>query len=142
MNGDGIPRQRRQRRGPPACDGVGSVADRGVGRSARGGESSLGGRTATRALIAVGTYAAQDLRDAEGLMRPMLRRGAIRLASSHREPVRRLGVAYLRLDPPAQDVISGRGDAIEVVGASSSLRTIAAAPGTIGAVADGEELAI
>ena len=104
MNGDGRPRQRRQRRGGPACDGDGSGAARG-GRSARGGESSLGGRTTTRALIAVGTYVAQDLRDAEGLMRPMLRRAALRLALSRREPARRLGNAYLRLDPPAPEAI-------------------------------------
>ena len=142
MNGDGIPRQRRQRRGGPACDGGGSGAGRGGRQSARGGESSLGGRTATRALIAVGAYVAQDLRDAEGLTRPMLRRAAIRLALSRRAPARRLGIAYLRLDPPAPDAISGRGDAIEVSGASSSPRTIAAAPGTIGAIADEEEPAI
>ena len=73
----------------------------GAAGDARGGESSLGGRTTTRALIAVGTYVAQDLRDAEGLMRPTLRRAAIRLALSRREPARRLGDAYLRLDPPA-----------------------------------------
>ena len=81
MNGNGRPRQRRQRRGGAACDGSGA----GRGRSGlssraaktRGGESSLGGRTATRALIAVGTYVAQDLRDAEGLTRPMLRRAAL-----------------------------------------------------------------
>ena len=66
-------------------------------------QSSLGGRTATRALVALGTYVAQDLRDAEGLTRPLLRRAALRLALNRRESARRLGGAYLRLDPLAAD---------------------------------------
>jgi hypothetical protein len=136
MNGQGRPRQRRQRRGGPGCDGNGRGRS---GLSSRGGESSLGGRTATRALIAVGAYVAQDLRDAEGLTRPMLRRAALRLALSRREPARRLGNAYLRLDPPAPDVITGRGDVIEVSGAAPPARAIAAAPGMDDPVAEGEK---
>ena len=103
---------RRQRRGGPACDGAGP----GRGRrkdDARGSQGSLSGRTATRALVAVGAYVAQDLRDAEGLTRPMLRRAALRLALSRREPARRLGSAYLRLDPPAPGEVRQEGDAIE-----------------------------
>lgn len=102
MNGDGRPRIRRERRGGPACDGAGQ----GRGRRAqgtRGSTSSLGGRTATRALVAVGAYVAQDLRDAEGLTRPLLRRAALHLALSPHEAVRRIGGAYLRLDPPSPD---------------------------------------
>jgi hypothetical protein len=39
----------------------------------RGGDS-LRGRTTIRALDAAGVYVAQDLRDADGLVRPFLRR--------------------------------------------------------------------
>jgi hypothetical protein len=129
MNGDGRPRYGRQRRGGPACDGAGP----GRGRrkdNARGSERSLGGRTTTRALIAVGAYVAQDLRDAEGLTRPLLRRTALRLAVSRSEPARRLGSAYLRLDPPAPGEVRQRGDAIEARGSSSPSRALPAAPVT------------
>ncbi|MFA4964844.1 MAG: hypothetical protein WC709_04305 [Thermoleophilia bacterium] len=51
--------------------------------------------------MAVGAYVAQDLRDPEGVTRPLLRRTALRMVASGREPVRRLGAAYLRADPPA-----------------------------------------
>lgn len=118
MDREGSPRQRRQRRGGLQCDGRGPGRGRGGGQGAGNGESSLGGRTTTRALIAAGTSVAQDLRDAEGLMRPMLRRAALRLASSRREPARRLGNAYLRLDPPAPDEDPRRRDVIEVSAAS------------------------
>jgi hypothetical protein len=128
MNGDGRPRNRRQRRGGPACDGNGP----GRGRrkdGARGSEGSLGGRTATRALIAVGAYVAQDLRDAEGVARPLLRRAALRLALSRREPARRLGGAYLRLDPPDPSEHSRQADVIEMTGSSTSPRALPPAPG-------------
>ncbi len=121
MNADGRPRQRRQRRAGPRCDGS------GAGRG-RGSESSLGGRTATRALIAVGTYVAQDLRDAEGLTRPMLRRAAIRLALSRRETARRLGHAYLRLDPPAPESLPAGVEVIDAAKASSPRPALASAP--------------
>ena len=54
-----------------------------------------------RAVIAAGAYVAQDMRDREGLTRPMLRRAAIRMAVSRQAALRRLGAAYLRADPPA-----------------------------------------
>ena len=57
-------------------------------------------RTAMRAVIAAGTYVAQDVRDRDGLTRPMLRRAALRMAISRQTAMRRLGVAYLRADPP------------------------------------------
>lgn len=116
MNGYDRPRNRRQRRSGPACDGSGP--GRGGGGNVWGGQSSLGGRTTTRALVAVGAYVAQDLRDAEGLMRPALRRAAIRLALSPREPARRLGDAYLRLDPPAPGTDPRRRDVIDVSAAT------------------------
>jgi hypothetical protein len=137
MNGDGRPRNRRQRRGGPACDGAGP----GRGRrkaSARGSESSLSGRTATRALVAVGAYVAQDVRDAEGLTRPMLRRAALRLALCGSAPARRLGSAYLRLDPPAPDDVRPRGDAIAARKSSSPYRALLAPPVTTDPGADGQ----
>jgi len=137
MNGDGRPRTRRQRRGGLACDGAGP----GRGRrkdNARGSQGSLSGRTATRALVAVGAYVAQDLRDAEGLTRPMLRRAALRLALSRREPARRLGSAYLRLDPPAPGEVRQKGDVIEASGSSSPSRALPAPPVTTASGADGE----
>ena len=139
MNADGRPRQRRQRRAGPQCDGSGG--GRG-GLTARGGESSLGGRTTTRALIAVGTYVAQDLRDAEGLMRPMLRRAAIRLALSRREPARRLGKAYLRLDPPAPEALPAGVEVIDAARASSPRPAITSAPNENAQFPRGEEPAI
>jgi hypothetical protein len=117
----------RQRRGRLACDGAGPHG-RGRRADARGGGSSLGGRTATRALVALGTYVAQDLRDAEGLTRPLLRRAAFRLALSRREPARRLGGAYLRLDPLAAGEGRQTGDAIEAVGYVSESRELQAPP--------------
>jgi len=70
---------------------------------------------------------AQDLRDAEGLTRPMLRRAALRLAVSPSEPVRRIGSAYLRLDPPAPGEIPNRGAAIDVSPAASAPQALPAA---------------
>lgn len=142
MNGDGTPGYRRQRRGRPACDGTGP--GRGPRKDgARGSESSLGGRTGTRALVAIGAYVVQDLRDAEGLTRPLLRRAALRLALSRREPVRRLGSAYLRLDPPAPGEVRQRGDAIETTGSSSSPRALPPAPpGTSGLTSNGDRLRV
>jgi hypothetical protein len=56
-----------------------------------------------RAVIAAGTYVAQDVRDRDGLTRPMLRRAAMRMAVSRQPALRRLGSAYLRSDPPAPE---------------------------------------
>lgn len=132
MNGDGRPVQRRQRRGGRARDGSGPGCDQrsGAGRAVSGGkgQSSLGGRTATRALVAVGAYVAQDLRDAEGLTRPLLRRAALRLAVCPSEPVRRIGGAYLRLDPPAPDEIPRRGPVIDVNSSASPSHALPAPP--------------
>ncbi len=144
MNGNGSPRQRRQRRGGAGCDGSGAGRGRSglssrSGQKTRGGESSLGGRTATRALIAVGTYVAQDLRDAEGLTRPMLRRAALRLALSRREPARRLGNAYLRLDPPAPDAFPAGVEVIDTTRASSLRPAITSAPDGSAQLPSGEQ---
>jgi hypothetical protein len=54
-------------------------------------------------VIAAGAYVAQDMRDRDGLTRPMLRRAALRMASSRQPALRRLGTAYLRSDPPGPE---------------------------------------
>jgi hypothetical protein len=124
--------RRRQRRPGPACDGPGPGRGQrsGAGRGARsgGGGGSLGGRTATRALIAVGAYVVQDLRDTKGLTRPLLRRAALRLAVYPSKPVRRIGGAYLRLDPPEPGEVRQGGDVIDVHGAASASRALPAPP--------------
>jgi hypothetical protein len=56
-----------------------------------------------RAVIAAGTFVAQDVRDRDGVTRPMLRRAAMRMAVSRQPALRRLGAAYLRSDPPAPE---------------------------------------
>ncbi len=102
MNVDSRPRRRRQGRGGPCRDGAGQ----GYGRSqsvARGADGNLAARTATRAVVALGAYVVQDLRDPYGVARPRLRRTALRMSSSRREGVRRLGAAYLRSDPPTPE---------------------------------------
>jgi hypothetical protein len=77
-----------------------------MGRRGAGGQSSLGSRTATRALIAAGTYVAQDLRDPDGVTRPLLRRTALRMVASRQATLRRLGSAYLRGDAPTPEELS------------------------------------
>ena len=133
MNGDGRPARRRRRRKEAACDGSGAGRGRrsgaGRGTGSGRGDRSLGERTATRALIAAGTYVAQDLRDAEGLTRPLLRRAALRLAVCPSEPIRRLGGAYLRFDPPAPGEIAQRAPAIDVSAEAPASRALPAPPG-------------
>ncbi len=97
-------RLHRRRRSRAGCDGSGPR----LGRPSRGGrrigeETSLTTKTTVRAVIAAGTYVAQDMRDRDGLTRPMLRRAALRMAVSRQPALRRLGSAYLRADPPATE---------------------------------------
>ena len=111
METRGMEPRRHRRRSPSACDGRGTGrgrylgGGRGAGRSRD--DSSLTTRTAMRAVIAAGTYVAQDMRDREGLTRPMLRRAALRMAVSRQPALRRLGSAYLRNDPPAPEELPG-----------------------------------
>jgi hypothetical protein len=135
MYGDGRLGNRRQQHAGPACAGTRRGDGRGK-QNTRAGGGSLGGRTATRTLTAVGVYVVQDLRDTQGLTRPMLRRAARRLALSRREPVRRLGNAYLRLDPAPPDAGAERQGISDVVAAAPPPRSIAAAPGLSVRVAD------
>ena len=113
MNDDRRPRQRRQR-GAGRCDGSGP---RGAPRGARGtgsaGQTSVG-RTATRTLLAVGAYAARDLRDPDGVARPLLRRAALRLTVCPSRQLRRVGDAYLRSDPPSPDELATAAPALVI----------------------------
>jgi hypothetical protein len=75
----------------------------------RDSESSVSARTAARALVAVGAYVAQDLRDRDGVTRPLLRRAALRLVTSRHAVMHRLGDAYLHGDPPTpEELAAGR----------------------------------
>jgi hypothetical protein len=100
-------RLRRQRRDRMGCRGEGSGPRRHIaGQTTAGGGASLSTRTAMRTALAAGAYVAHDMRDRNGLARPMLRRAALRLAVSPRPALRRLGGAYLRADPPAAEELS------------------------------------
>ena len=97
MNGDSRPHYRRQQRGGPACGGT--ELGRGRRDDLEIGEGAWSGLAVTRALVAVGAYAAEDLRDREGMTRPLLRRTALRLTVSRHTALHRLGEAYLGRDP-------------------------------------------
>lgn len=105
MYGEGRSGRGRQWRRRAGCD----AAQRGAGggRMGGGGECGrLGGPTATRTFLALASTAAQDLCDRDGVARPLLRRGALRLTTSVRTPVRRLGAEYLRVDPPTPEEVA------------------------------------
>lgn len=123
MQGDSRVGYRRRRRGSPACDGA-------VPHRARrwdcgeGSGSNYGGRTATRLLVALGAYVAHDVRDADGLTRLLLRRAAVRATLSPRQPARRLGGAYLRLDRPVRPEVVGQAGVVEVTGTVAPPRAL------------------
>lgn len=105
MQTNGTGPRRYRRRSSPACDGPGPGRGRRPGVDGRRGDAdaSLAARMTVRALVAAGTYIAQDVRDPDGLMRPTLRKAALRLALSPQQALRRLGSAYLRGDPPTPE---------------------------------------
>ncbi len=138
MHADGRPGYRRQRRGGPPCKGTGRGRS-GRWGNARSSEGGLGGRTATRTLVAAGAYVVQDIRDAEGLTRPLLRRTALRLALSRREPARRLGGAYLRLDPPTPSEVPAQRRTIEVGATQPAPRALPASHDTADHTVDSEK---
>lgn len=77
------------------------------GRRMKGaGRAHSSQRTATRTLVAFGAVVAQDLRDPDGAVRPLLRRAAVRMIGSRRGVVRHLGATYLRRDPPAPEELA------------------------------------
>ena len=71
-----------------------------------GGGSWSGGRgsrtVTTSAALALASGVVHDLRDPDGIVRPLLRSAAVRLAGSRRWGIDRVGREYLRLDPPTQ----------------------------------------
>jgi hypothetical protein len=85
-----------------------------VPRETGGVGQSSGGRTATRTLLAVGAYAARDLRDPDGVARPLLRRAALRLTACPSRQLRRVGDAYLRGDPPSRDELAAAAPALVI----------------------------
>lgn len=97
--------RRRQRNGPGG-------GERRAAAGGRAATASVGGpRPARRLSVVVGALLVDDLRDPHGVLRPMLRRVAVELSGREAGPARRLGAAYLRLDPssaqPGGD--TGRG---------------------------------
>ncbi len=104
IRGTGLRRHRRRRTRPCEAPRADRAPLLGRGRGAEASDpTGLAARTAMRAVVAAGAYVAQDMRDREGLTRPMLRRAAIRMAVSRQTALRRLGAAYLRADPPAPE---------------------------------------
>lgn len=114
-----VTRERRRVRGGggggESCGGAARRGDRSRGGSLERSESrDRGGARldAARTLTAVGVYIVHDLRDREGLVRPLLRRAALRLAASDRAPLQRAGTAYLRSDPPGVVELPGPASAL------------------------------
>jgi hypothetical protein len=79
---------------------------RGGRRGGAGGggswSSGRGSRTVTTsATLALASGVVHDLRDPDGILRPLLRSVAVRLAESRGWGIDRVGREYLRLDPPS-----------------------------------------
>ncbi len=98
----------------------GKISQRRRRRRGTHPHSSRGARASGLAAAAV-AYLADDLRDPEGVARPVLRRAARSLAASRLAALRRAGTTYLRLDPPGtreavrQSEEAGGGDVIDGV---------------------------
>jgi hypothetical protein len=133
MQTNGTGPRRYQRRSSPAFDGPGSGRGRrpGVGGRRGNADASLAARTTVRALVAAGAYVAQDMRDPDGLMRPTLRKTALRLAVSRQPALRRLGSAYLRGDPPTPEELPAPPQA-RALPAAEKPATVGAPPQALG----------
>lgn len=101
--------RQRRRAGPRPGGAARNLRAGGRRQTATSDDMSLTTRTASRALVAVGAYLAQDLRDPDGMTRPMLRKAALRMVGSGLEPIRRIGAAYLRSDVPWPEEIEAFG---------------------------------
>jgi hypothetical protein len=67
-----------------------------------------GSRTVTSSVaLGVASGVVRDLSDPDGLLRPLLRSVAARLAESRRLRIGRVGEQYLRLDPPLRGARGG-----------------------------------
>ena len=75
----------------------------GVGSCGRG-RLDTGTTTATSAVLAAVGLVGQDLRDPDGVLRPLLRGAAASLAASGRRVVMSAGHRYLELDPPPRPI--------------------------------------
>lgn len=127
MYGEGRSGRGRQWRRRAGCDAAQRGA--GSGRMGGGGEGErLGGPTVTRTFLALASTAAQDLCDRDGVARPLLRRGALRLTTSVRSPARRLGAEYLRVDPPTPEEVARLAPLLRRSEASGIGRTAPASP--------------
>jgi len=94
----------RQHRHRGRKDRAGEVAQPHRDRRTKGAGRGDGSKhTTAGTLVTLGVCVARDLRDRDGVARPLLRRGAVRMITSRRDVVRRLGASYLRSDPPAAD---------------------------------------
>lgn len=126
--------ERKVRRRMRGCDGSGGGGGGGGARGGGGGRGSWatgrGSRTVTTStVIAVATGVARDVRDPDGLLRPVLRSLAARLAASRRPGIGRVGEQYLRLDPPLPDA-SGDVVAARTAGALPKVTETAPGPAT------------
>jgi len=111
--GDGRGRRERRRGGGRGARGA---TERPAGSSGGGRRGPSARTTTSGALAAVGAYLANDLRDPEGLARPVLRRAAQALAASRIAALRRTGSGYLRLDPPSTAELEQAADAQAAAG--------------------------
>jgi hypothetical protein len=99
MNG-AHPTRRRLRRGSgPGCEAGARETGRGTLRATADPGGLITGAT-TEGLLTLGASLTKDLRDPDGIARPLLRRAALHLSASRLTTARRLGAAYLRADPP------------------------------------------
>lgn len=111
-------------------NGIVRGCDAGSRRARRGGPTCSGadsGRTAGRAVVALGACLAQDLRDPHGLARPLLRGAAARMVVSRRLAFRRLGAVYLHRDPPSAAELRSSTTTPLIAGVKQQERFIATA---------------
>ena len=66
-------------------------------------------------LVAAGAYLGQDLRDPDGLARPLLRRAALRFTAQRSAALKRIGEVYLRADPPTVDELPATPDPVALL---------------------------
>jgi hypothetical protein len=92
------------------------------------GRSDSGKLTAARTVAALGAVLAEDLRDPDGVARPLLRRAAVRMVGSRRESLRRLGEGYLRRDPPTPEELPRGESPAAAVTSSEPLRLLPPEP--------------
>jgi len=90
-------------------------------RRRRGGGAGRGfsRRRSTGLAAAAVAYVADDLRSADGLTRPALRRAALSLTRSRSNLLRRAGSRYLRLDPVPVNVLEREAEGGDVLDAEA-----------------------